>query len=109
MDKSPANSPADPPTAKSHSAGAFDIRNFVGALIGIYGVVLVIMGLINVTSADMARTGSVNANLLAGIVMVVLAASFLLWARIRPVEIPVRSDTADAGDSETGRPVDSDQ
>lgn len=64
----------------SHKAGAFDIRTFIGALIGIYGVVLVVTGLV---SSD-GRT----INLLAGISMVVAAAAFLIWARVRPIVVP---------------------
>jgi uncharacterized membrane protein len=70
-----------------HSAGAFDIRNIIGGLIGFYGVVLVIMGLVNDTAAERAKTGDVNANLWSGIVMVVVGLGFVLWSRLRPVVV----------------------
>ena len=57
---------------QKHGAGAFDVRNIIAALIGLYGVVLVIVGLVDRSHAAMAKTGDVNANLWAGIVMVVV-------------------------------------
>ncbi len=63
-----------------HTAGAFDIRTFIGALIGIYGVVLMITGLV---SAD-GRT----INLLGGAGMLLGALIFFVWARWRPVVVP---------------------
>jgi drug/metabolite transporter (DMT)-like permease len=72
---------------EKHDAGAFDVRNIIAALIGLYGVVLVIVGLVDTSSAEMTKTGGVNANLWAGIVMVVVAAAFAAWSRIRPIVV----------------------
>ncbi len=69
-------------------AGAFDIRNFIALLIGAYGVVLVVMGLVGTTDTDLRRAGGLNVNLWAGLGMVVVAAAFLTWARLRPVVVP---------------------
>lgn len=66
-------------------AGAFDIRVVIAALIGFYGVVLTVMGLVVDTAADRAKTGDVNANLWAGLGMVAVAAAFAISARLRPV------------------------
>jgi hypothetical protein len=76
-DHSPVHDADDGAT---HKAGAFDIRTFIGALIGIYGVVLVVTGLV---SSD-GRT----INLTAGVAMVIAAAAFLIWARVRPIVVP---------------------
>jgi hypothetical protein len=81
--------------AAPHKAGAFDVRNVIAALIGFYGIVLIIMGLVADSAAQRAKTGDVNANLWAGIAMAVVAASFLVWSRLRPVIIeshPERTD-----------------
>ena len=80
--------PAAPETAREerHTAGAFDIRNFIGGLIGIYGLILTLMGIFG--DKAYARTGGVNANLWAGIIMLVAAACFMLWARLRPIVVP---------------------
>jgi glucose uptake protein GlcU len=75
-----------------HSAGAFDIRNVIAALFGFYGIVLIIMGLVADSPADRAKTGDVNANLWAGIAMVVVAVVFVVWTRLRPVIIERRPE-----------------
>jgi hypothetical protein len=84
-----------PPDEKQRSggqqvrrAGAFDIRVFIGSLIGIYGVVLVVVGLVGTSDKQLAKSDHLNINLIAGIGMVVVSAVFLLWARLRPVVIP---------------------
>lgn len=69
-----------------HTAGAFDIRNIIGALIGIYGVILTLMGIFG--DPETEKTGGWNANLWAGIAMLVVGAVFLAWARLRPVIVP---------------------
>jgi hypothetical protein len=71
--------------AAPHRAGAFDIRNVIGALVGFYGIVLVIVGLLADSAQQLAKTGGVNANLWAGIVMAVFGAVLLVWSRLRPV------------------------
>jgi hypothetical protein len=69
-----------------HKAGAFDIRVFIASLIGIYGIVLVIAGLVQ-SDRQLVKTDNVNINLLAGIGMIIFSASFLLWAKLRPVVV----------------------
>ena len=71
----------------AHKAGAFDIRTFIALLIGIYGVVLVAMGLFSTSDADLAKADGANVNLWAGLGMVVVAALFQAWAMWRPVII----------------------
>jgi len=73
-----------------HTAGAFDIRNIIGGLIGVYGVILTFMGIFGDKELD--KTGDVNANLWAGLVMLVVGVAFLAWARIRPVVVPEQQD-----------------
>lgn len=78
------------------TAGAFDIRNIIGGLIGVYGVILTVMGIFGDQERD--KTGGVNANLWAGLVMLVMGGAFLLWARLRPVVVPEREPSADGQD-----------
>ena len=73
-----------------HTAGAFDIRNIIGALLAIYGVLLLAAGLFMDT--EEAKTGGVNANLWAGLGMLVVGLGFLTWARLRPVVVPESHD-----------------
>lgn len=86
-----------------HTAGAFDIRTIIGGLIGIYGVVLVLMGLFNATEEELAKADGLNVNLWAGLGMVVFGAIFLAWVRLRPIVVP---DDVAAGvqDPEAGQP-----
>lgn len=65
----------------------FDIRTIVGGLLGLYGIVLVITGLVHDTSAEEAKTGGINVNLWAGLGMLAVAVAFLIWARLRPVAV----------------------
>lgn len=77
------------PTAdQPHKAGAFDIRTFIASLIGIYGVVLVIAGIIGSSASQLKKSDGVHVNLYAGIGMVVVSAIFFVWARLRPVVVP---------------------
>jgi hypothetical protein len=51
---------------------------------------LVVVGLVATRAADLEKSDAPNINLLAGIGMVVVAAAFLVWARMRPVVVPER-------------------
>jgi len=87
-----SNSPDDASRGSSqgaaHQAGAFDIRTFIALLIGIYGVVLVVMGLFGTSDEALARADGLNVNLWAGLGMVVVAVTFQVWAKMRPVVVP---------------------
>jgi hypothetical protein len=88
---------------RRHAAGAFDVRNVIAALIGLYGIVLLLMGLFANSAEDRAKTGDVNANLWAGIGMLVFAAAFALWSRLRPVVVaapPAGGQARPAGDDD---------
>jgi uncharacterized membrane protein YidH (DUF202 family) len=76
-----------PAEARKHTAGAYDVRTVIAGLIGLYGIVLTIMGIVDYNDADKVKTGDVNANLWAGIVMIVVALVFALWLRLRPVVV----------------------
>jgi|1185.fasta_scaffold556568_1 hypothetical protein len=81
-----------------HKAGAFDIRVFIASLIGIYGIVLVITGIVQHSATALRKTGGWNINLYAGIGMIIFAGIFLIWARTRPVVVRVRpEDLEDSG------------
>jgi drug/metabolite transporter (DMT)-like permease len=81
------------PTSQKHTAGALDIRNIIGGLLGVYGVILVLMGLFG--DKQLEKTGDVNANLWAGLAMVVVSAAFLTWAWVRPTVVPDHVDPPD--------------
>lgn len=68
-----------------HTAGAFDIRNVIGALLGLYGVVLVVTGLVSDDAPD--ATGDLDANLWSGLALVAVAVVLVLWSRLRPTVV----------------------
>jgi drug/metabolite transporter (DMT)-like permease len=85
---------------RKHTAGALDIRNIIGGLLGVYGVILVLMGLFGDKELD--KTGDVNANLWAGLALAVVSAVFLVWARLRPIVVPEHVDTPAADERPQG-------
>ena len=72
-------------STEKKTAGAFDIRSVIGALLTVYGVILTLMGLFGDPETD--KTGGVNANLWAGLAMLVVGIGFVLWARLKPVVV----------------------
>jgi drug/metabolite transporter (DMT)-like permease len=83
----------DTATTGKHTAGALDIRNIIGGLLGAYGVILVLMGIFGDEESN--KTGDVNANLWAGLVLLVVSAIFLTWARLRPIVVPEHVESPD--------------
>ncbi|KQY58785.1 hypothetical protein ASD11_03890 [Aeromicrobium sp. Root495] len=77
-----------PQGTSQHTAGAFDIRNLIGGLIGVYGIILTLLGLFNASDEELARGDGLNINLWAGLGMLVVGIGFITWARLRPVVVP---------------------
>jgi len=73
-------------TTGQHTAGLLDIRNIIGALLATYGVILTLLGIFADPQED--KTGGVNANLYAGLALLVAGAIFMAWAKLRPVVVP---------------------
>lgn len=82
---------------RSAAASLFDLRTVIAVLYGVYGLVLLIMGLVSTDEADLAKAGDANINLDAGIGMLIVAALFLVWVLARPVKPPIPTETADMG------------
>jgi hypothetical protein len=91
---------------KRHSAGLFDIRNIIGSLVLIYGVVLLIMGLINNSDEDLMKSDGFNINFWAGLGMLLLGVFFIGWSVLRPVVVQstevVSDDDTTPGDNAGG-------
>jgi hypothetical protein len=91
-DNASADNAADR-SGTTHNAGAFDIRNIIGALMGVYGVILALAGLLGEHEPE--KTGGVNANLWTGLALLAVAAVFVGWARWKPIVVPEQVDRPD--------------
>jgi hypothetical protein len=76
---------------KKHTAGALDIRNVIGGLLAIYGVILLVTFLVAGDEGG-EKSDGVNANLWAGLVLLVVGGGFVAWSLIRPVVVPEQVD-----------------
>lgn len=83
------NTTQKPAGSHTHLAGAFDIRNVIGALIGLYGVILVLcsFALDPGINPDTGVAKSAQDNLWAGLIMVIVGVVFFAWAKLRPIVI----------------------
>ena len=68
---------------------AFDIRLIIALLTGVYGLVITVLGLFFTTEEEIAKSAGVNINLWAGLALLVVGGLFVLWARLRPLRVPV--------------------
>jgi hypothetical protein len=93
-----------PRRTRRQRAGVFDVRAVIGLLLGIYGVVLTITGLVSTGDQDLAKTDGVNLNLWTGLGLLLASAVFLTWARLRPVLVPA-DNPGEHGASDTGPPA----
>ena len=89
---------SQPGPGRGHRAGIFDIRNIIGALLAVDGLIILLVGLFG--DVEDEKTGGVNANLWAGLALVVVGVAFLAWARLRPVVVPPDFEA----DHDEGRP-----
>ena len=76
-----------------HKAGAFDIRNIIGALMGVYGVILTLAGALGEDEPE--KTGGVNANLWTGLALLAVGVFFIAWARLKPIVVPADVERPD--------------
>lgn len=91
---------AEEQSAGQHKAGAFDIRNVIGVLLTIYGVILLLMGIF--ADPELDKTDGVNANLWAGLLLLVVGIIFIAWSRLRPIKVP---EHVEAPETDPTRPA----
>lgn len=77
--------------AARHTAGALDIRNIIGGLMGVFGVVILVTGLVATADPGTSETS----NVVAGLILIVFGLVFLAWARLKPVVVPEDVHAAD--------------
>lgn len=87
----------------SSASKLFDLRYLIGALMGIYGVVLIIVGLLD-SQDEVDKAAGIRINLWMGLGMLALGLLFLLWARTRPLKVEGPSALAKAEQAEGGAP-----
>jgi hypothetical protein len=75
-------------TAPSAASQLFDLRSIIALLFGVYGIILLVMGLFFESPGELEKAGGININLWSGIIMIVVAALFALWAYLRPLVPP---------------------
>jgi len=78
---------------KTTTAGAFDIRNIIGLLLTIFGVILTILGGVSYDDADAAKTGDVNINLIVGIIILVVGVCYIPFHSTSLYSIPLHPDS----------------
>jgi len=85
-------------------AGLFDIRNIIGLLLTVYGVILLLVSF-STSEAEKARADDVNANLWVGLALTVVGVLMIAWAVLRPIEVDEAQLEADkrAVDEAAGR------
>jgi len=83
----------------------FDVRNIIGALLGIYGIVLTIAGFAPgllgnhhsaATDNPVDLYVGTDANWWVGLVLIAVSIVFIGWALLRPVKVPETPETASA-------------
>jgi hypothetical protein len=74
--------------APSAASQLFDLRTIIAILFAFYGVVLLIMGLFVERPEDIQKAGGIDINLWSGVVMILVAALFVLWVRMSPLAPP---------------------
>lgn len=89
------------PTSARRTVGAFDVRYFIALALGLIGLFLVIVGL--VADPELEKTGGIHANLWTGVALIVAAAVFAVWARLRPLYVDA-SAPAEAPPQTVGAP-----
>ncbi|MBN9643282.1 cell wall anchor protein [Corynebacterium mendelii] len=75
--------------ARKKTAGAFDIRNIIGLLLGLYGILLVISAALldPGVNPDTNIAKSSADNLWVGVVMIIVAAVFFVWTKLKPIVV----------------------
>jgi quinol-cytochrome oxidoreductase complex cytochrome b subunit len=89
------------PAPTRRTVGAFDVRFFIAIALGLIGVFLLIVALF--ADPELDKTGGIHANLWTGVALVVAAAVFTVWARLRPMYVDA-SAPAEAPPQTVGAP-----
>lgn len=85
----------------------FDVRSIVGALLSLYGLILLLTSFAT-SDADRAKADGINANLWMGLLLLVVGILMIVWAVTRPIVVDQEQLEADkrAVEEAAGRRVD---
>ena len=75
------------------AANLFDLRRIIGGLFTVWGVLLIILGTTD-SQAEIDKAAGININLWGGLGMLLFTVLFVLWARLRPIVVPVEETSA---------------
>ena len=71
-----------------HTAGLFDVRNVIGLLFIIYGIILVIANFTLDPGVDFQNVAkNADYNLQAGVPIFIFGILFMVWAKVRPQKV----------------------
>jgi hypothetical protein len=84
-------------SAERKTAGAFDIRNVIGALLGLYGVILLLTAAFR---GDAPKGTNNSDNWWGGAVLLAVGLIFLAWARLRPIVVTEKPEQTTPPSSE---------
>ncbi len=76
---------------RSAAARLFDVRRVIGGLFVVYGVIVTLIGLFD-SDAEIEKAQGVRINLWMGLSMLALGGLFLLWLKLRPIEVAPNTD-----------------
>jgi hypothetical protein len=76
-------------TRVERAANLFDLRRIIGAVMTVWGVLLIILGATDSTQ-EANKAAGININLDAGIGMLIVGIFFLVWAFTRPLGTALR-------------------
>jgi hypothetical protein len=89
--------------AEKEGVRPFDIRRVIGGLFVLYGVVVLIAGIVDGADAKKKAAG-IDINLWSGAAMLLLGILFLVWMRLNPLArvTPSDEDADDGGGPRAG-------
>jgi hypothetical protein len=91
---------SDTTSKTERAANLFDLRRIIGGVFGVWGVLLIILGLTD-SEEEANKAAGININLYAGIGMFVVGAIFLTWALTRPLGTAL-AETDEPGSEQPG-------
>jgi TRAP-type C4-dicarboxylate transport system permease small subunit len=74
--------------------GLFDVRTIIGALMFLYGAILLASSF-NTSASDKAKADGINANLWMGLVLLAFGVLMIAWAVTRPIVVDEEQLEAD--------------